>query len=49
VADHSPGSRKPLGPLESATAIFARYQEARHIARLYVHEDDEAAARKLLG
>jgi uncharacterized protein len=48
VVDRSPGSRKPLGPLESATAIFARYQEARHITRLYVHEDEAEAARALL-
>ena len=49
VVDRSPGSRKPLGPLESATAIFARYQEARHITRLYVHEDHAEEARRVLG
>jgi hypothetical protein len=40
------GGRAAASPLEEATAVFERYREARHIARLYVHEarEDEALA-----
>lgn len=48
VIDRSPGSRGQITPLEDATAIFARYQEARHIARLYVSEVDVERARVVL-
>lgn len=48
VIDRSPGSRETRTPLEDATAIFQRYQDARHITRLYVHEDLVARARELL-
>lgn len=48
VIDRSPGSRGKITPLEDATAIFARYQEARHITRLYVNETDVALAREVL-
>ena len=48
VIDRSPGSRGDITPLEDATRIFARYQEARHITRLYVNEADVAHARDVL-
>ena len=48
VIDRSPGSRGHITPLEDATAIFARYQEARHITRLYVSELDVDRARLVL-
>jgi hypothetical protein len=48
VIDRSPGSRGGITPLEGATRIFMRYQEARHITRLYVHEDDVDRARAVL-
>ncbi len=48
VIDRSPGAREATSRLEDATAIFARYQEARHITRLYVHEDQVARATGVL-
>ena len=48
VVDRSPGARQTITPLESATAIFARYQEARHITRLYVSDGDLEKATALL-
>ena len=48
VSIPAPGSRGKITPLEDATAIFARYQEARHITRLYVNESDVERARGVL-
>jgi HD superfamily phosphohydrolase len=48
VVDRSPGARLRVAPLEDATAIFARYQEARHITRLYVSEGEVALAQRVL-
>lgn len=48
VVDRSPGSKQKMAPLESATAIFARYQEARHITRLYVAESDVDRATEIV-
>ncbi len=48
VVDRSPGQRARVAPLEESTKIFGRYQEARHITRLYVSEADESRARALL-
>ena len=48
VVDRSPGQPRRIAPLEESTAIFARYQEARHITRLYVADDDVERARALL-
>ncbi len=48
VIDRSPGSRERRAPLENSTAIFQRYQDARHITRIYVHEADVERARGLV-
>ena len=48
VVDRSPGQPRRVAPLEESTAIFARYQEARHITRLYVADDDVERAQALL-
>lgn len=49
VVDRSPGARQTITALQSATDIFARYQEARHITRLYVSDADLERAKTLLG
>lgn len=47
VLQRAPGTRQRVVPLEHATRIFERYQDERHIARLYVHEDELARVRGL--
>lgn len=47
VIQRAPGTRVRVIPLESATRIFERYQDERHIARVYVHEDELARAQAL--
>lgn len=44
VVQQRPGTGTHAGPLEDATAVFERYREARHIARLYVDEAREEEA-----
>jgi HD superfamily phosphohydrolase len=48
VVQRSPGTRVRVMPLENATRIFERYQDERHIARLYVGEDVLPRARALV-
>jgi putative IMPACT (imprinted ancient) family translation regulator len=46
VVQRQPGCLERVLSLEDATRIFERYQDERHIARVYVPEDrvDEAQA-----
>ncbi len=48
VVDRLAGAPRPVEPLERATAIFRRYEDERHIARLYVDPDDLDRARAVL-
>jgi HD superfamily phosphohydrolase len=47
VIQRAPGTRPRAMPLERATKIFERYQDERHIARVYVHEDALERARAI--
>lgn len=47
VVDHYDPMEKPV-PIEQCTRIFQKYEETRVIERLYVSEEDYAAARRLI-
>ncbi len=49
VIQRAPGTSPRVVPLESATRIFERYQDERHIARIYVSDEELARAQKVLG
>jgi hypothetical protein len=48
VVQRAPGVRERATPLQAATRIFDRYQDERHIARVYVPEDRVDEAQKLV-
>jgi hypothetical protein len=48
VIDRSPGRDERAAPLEDATRVFERYQDERHIARVYVPEDRVDAAQAII-
>ncbi|MCM2280371.1 MAG: HD domain-containing protein [Bdellovibrionaceae bacterium] len=47
VVDHSDPMQKPV-PIERVTGIFQKYEETRHIDRLYVAPDRYEDARRLI-
>ncbi len=47
VVQRGPGQGVRAVPLESATRIFERYQDERHIARVYVPEERLAEAQRI--
>lgn len=48
VLSRSPGTRERVQPLEEATRIFDRYQDERHIARVYVPPDRLEEAQRMV-
>lgn len=48
VVDRAPGRNVRARPLEDASRVFERYQDERHIARVYVPEDRVEAAQALI-
>jgi HD superfamily phosphohydrolase len=48
VIHREPGIREWVAPLHEATRVFDRYQDERHISRLYVPEDQVDLAQALL-
>ena len=48
VVDRAPGRNVRARPLEDASRVFERYQDERHIARVYVPEDKVEAAQALI-
>jgi len=49
VKQRAPGTRERVVPLEDATRVFERYQDERHIARVYVPDDRLEDARRVVG
>ncbi len=49
VLDRAPGRRERATALEDATRVFERYQDERHIARIYVPEDRVDEAQAIIG
>jgi HD superfamily phosphohydrolase len=48
VIQRAPGLDERVMPLERATQVFTRYQDERHIARIYVPEDRVVEAQALI-
>jgi HD superfamily phosphohydrolase len=48
VLDRAPGRPERATPLEDATRVFERYQDERHIARIYVPEERVEEAQALI-
>lgn len=49
VIDRAPGRRERATALEDATRVFERYQDERHIARIYVADDRVEEAQRIIG
>lgn len=48
VIDRAPGRAERATALEDATRVFERYQDERHIARIYVPEDRVEEAQRII-
>ena len=48
MLDRAPGRPERATPLEDATRVFERYQDERHIARIYVPEERVEEAQALI-